>query len=254
MPVLPESIKDTLKELESEADFQLDTAEVKRVAVSHDITDLKDGERAAIGYISTRDVDHVGEVLVPNGAILKYYKTNPVVLWAHDYSMPPVAKADWVESDGYGVQSKRTYAETPRADEVWQLIKGGFIKTTSVGFIGIEGTWKGGSGWQSLVDKYNTEWNTDLEKSGCTLITTKWALLEYSDVPVPCNPGALTIAVAKGMSLSPQLINQLGLDDITEAVDEVIKHQKPSVIQIISTPKSVIQIIESAYNLIDGRA
>ena len=255
MPVLSDDVKDLLQELESESeDFELDNAEVKRASVSNDAADFEDGERAAIKYISTRTVDRYKEVLVPSGAILKQYKQNPIVLWAHDYSQPPIGKSEWVKVDDYGIKSKTVYAETERAEEIWQLVKGGFIKTSSVGFIPIESTYKGMTGWDALVQKYNAEWSTDLEKDGVRYITTKWALLEYSDVPVPCNPDALVVAVAKGFSLSPGMRDQLGIGEIEEAVNETVKNQKTSIIEVISRPKGIIEVIEQAHTLINRRA
>lgn len=255
MAVLPESIKDTLKELEDEAeDFGIDDAQVKRTTVDAAPTEFEAGERAAVKYISTRTVDRYREVLVPGGAILKQYQQNPVVLWAHDYSQPPIGKSAWLKVDDYGIKSKTVYAETERAEEVWQLVKGGFIKTSSVGFIPVESTYKGQSGWADLVEKYNALWKTDLEKDNVRYITTKWALLEYSDVPVPCNPDALVTEVAKGLTLSPEMMDQLGFVEAEIVTKEVIKTQKCGIIELISQPKGIIEVITEAQSLINGRA
>lgn len=257
MAVLPESIKDTLKELEDESEsFGLEDAVVKRTTVSADASELAEGERAAIKYISTRTVDRAKEVLVPGGAILSQYKQNPVVLWAHDYSQPPIGKSEWLKVDDYGIKSKTLYAETERAEEVWQLIKGGFIKTSSVGFIPIESTYKGQSGWSDLIEKYNSLWNTDLEKDNVRYITTKWALLEYSDVPVPCNPDALVTEVAKGLTLSHVMLDQLGIEEAEAAVKEAVENKKRDIgiIEVISTPKNIIEVIHDSTILINGRA
>lgn len=262
MPVLSDSLRDSLKSLESEIDgFNIESAEVERRSVSSDKNEIADGERAAIKYISTRDVDRMGEVMVPSGASLKEYNKNPIVLWAHDYSMPPIGKSEWVKADEYGLKAKTLYAKTDRAEEVWQLVKEGFVKTASIGFIRLEKTWKGQSGWDKLIEKYNGEWQTDLEKAGAWIITTKWALLEYSDVPVPMNPNALVTAVAKGMALSPQMLSLLGVQDAAELIaearktaEESVKKKRLSPIEVISEPKRIIEIIEDATILLNGRA
>ncbi len=258
MPVLSDEVKNSLRELELEHDgFTIDNAELKRVAVSSDELEIAEGERAAVKYISTRDVDRIGEVMVPSGAELKQYYKNPVVLWAHDYSQPPIGKSEWIRVDDYGLKSKTVYASTERAEEIWQLVKGEFIKTSSIGFISIESTWKGASGWQQLIDKYNAEWNTDLEKDGAWIITTKWVLLEYSDVPVPMNPNALITAVAKGLTLSPTILGQLGVDvpdvsfrEAEKAVKETAR--KLGIIEVISEDRWIVEVIDSAHNLIVG--
>jgi len=210
--VLPAETREAL-----EAEGLFDATEpvyVKRLAVVAEIKGLQEGERAVERYISTRDVDRDMEVLDPAGAILDQFKLAPQVLWAHDYSLPPIGKAEWVRVDDYGLRSKTVYAETARAEEVWQLIKGGFLATASVGFIPVKRVWKGDADWAGIVQKYNAKWETDLEKAGAQAITTKWLLLEYSDVPVPANPNALITAVAKGeVSITEDLLEELNLPD-----------------------------------------
>jgi HK97 family phage prohead protease len=204
---------ETREALETEGFFNDAEAYVKRTAVIAEVKALKEGERAVERYISTWDVDRDREVLDPAGAILDQFKLAPQVLWAHDYSLPPIAKAEWVRVDDKGLRSKTVYAETERAEEVWQLIKGGFLATASVGFIPVKRVWKGDAEWGATVAKYNTKWSTDLEKAGAEIITTKWLLLEYSDVPVPANPNALVTAIAKGLKLSDDLIEELDLPE-----------------------------------------
>ena len=222
---LPEETREALLKTEG---FSVDdpTFVLKRIPVIVQIVEsdpddeakgypgVKTGERAVLRYVSTRDVDRDYEVLDPSGAVLDQFKLAPQVLWAHDYSAPPIGKADWVRADDYGLKSKTTYAQTDRAEEVWQLIKGGFLATASVGFIPLKRVWKGDAEWAGLIAKYNAKWETDLEKSGAQVITTKWILLEYSDVPVPANPNALVTAIAKGeTALSDEMQDALGLEE-----------------------------------------
>jgi len=215
--VLSESTRDTL--LATEGVSLSDELYVKRVSLTADQATIN-AERAVEGYVSTRDVDRDNEVLDPGGVVLDAYKQNPVVLWAHDYSQPPIAKAEWIRADEYGVKSRRVYAETERGEEVWQLIKGGFLRTTSVGFLPIKRVWKGDPEWGAAVERLNTKWGVDLEKSGAQVITTKWAMLEYSDVPVPANPYALNTAVGKGLVISEELKRALGVEPVEETETE----------------------------------
>lgn len=214
---LPDSV---IEALDSQGFFSGEPIDVKRRTVIDEKAELAEGERSVIRYVSTRDVDRDREVLDPHGAILDQFLLAPQVLWAHDYSMPPTGKADWIKADKNGLKSKTTYAETERAEEVWQLIKGGYLKTASVGFIPVQRVWKGDREWDALVAKYNAKWDTDLDKAGAEIITTKWILLEYSDVPVPANPHALITAVAKGLNLSPAMMEQLGLEEDDEDEQE----------------------------------
>ena len=204
--------KETIEALQSGGFFDA-SAEVKRTSIVAKAERFEPDERAVVGYISTRDVDRDGEVLVPQGAILDHYMLNPVVLWSHDYSGLPIGKAEWVKADKNGLKAKRTYANTMQAHEVWSLIEGGFLQTASVGFIPVERTTKRDPGWKDLVKKYNAKWGVDLEKDGAEIITTKWILLEFSEVAVPANPHALITAVAKGLALSDDMREQLEIPD-----------------------------------------
>lgn len=181
---------------------------------------LTDGERACIHYVSTRSVDRDAEVLVPDGCIMDQFLKAPQVLWGHDYSEPPIGKADWIKATTDGVKAKTTFAETGDAEEVWQLIKGGFLKTASVGFIPVERTWRGDANWRKTCDTLNKKWGCDLESMGCQVITSKWILLEYSMVPVPANIDALVTAVSKGMNLSFDMCLQLGIDEMMQDGEE----------------------------------
>lgn len=261
--VLPQ---ETLEALESEGFFDASgDVIVQRKGVVADQRELIDGERACVQYISTRSVDRDSEVLDPAGCISKQFVKAPQVLWGHDYSLPPIGKADWLKSDDRGIKAKTTFAETELAEEVWQLIKGGFLNTASVGFLPVERIWKGDSKWRSTCDKLNKKWGCDLEADGCQVITTKWVLLEYSMVPVPANIDALITAVAKGgLTLSEGLATRLGIDDVDQApaaVIQIVGKSEPvpepepkRLIQAVTIPDSrFIEIVKSAEP-VDRRA
>jgi hypothetical protein len=48
----------------------------------------EDGNSSA-GYISTIDIDHSGDVVVPHGCILDIFKKNPVIFYNHNKSELP---------------------------------------------------------------------------------------------------------------------------------------------------------------------
>jgi hypothetical protein len=230
--------------LESQGFFD-GSAEVKRIATAGEIKSFSPGERACERYISTRGVDRDQEVLDPAGCILEPYLKNPVVMWAHDYSCPPIGKAEWVTADAYGLKSKTIYAETERADEVWQLVKGGFLQTASVGFVALQRIWQGDDGWSEAVAKYNQAWGVDLEAAGCRIITPKWVLLEYSDVPVPCNGEALTYAVAKSLNLSEAICEDLGIEQHAAPIIRPVQQDAPVIIRAAAVP-TIIKLVQPA--------
>ena len=132
--------------------------------------------------VSTNAVDRYKEVIEPDGMDAKNYRKNPVVLWAHNYEVPPIGKALWIKKDGNGIVAKVKFADTATGREIFALYKDGFMKAFSIGFIPVEAE------------------DGDLENPKAPRrIYRKWELLEFSAVPVPANPEAVALAVKKGL-------------------------------------------------------
>ena len=139
--------------------------------------------------ISTIDKDRAGDVVVPAG--LKNaaeYLQNPVVLWAHNrFTLPPIGTCQRLD-----VQPDRVVAETkfaqgvPFAEDLFRLYEQGVLRGWSIGFVPLQAKLlpaEGAAGRQGRSGLQIEEWN----------------LLEYSAVPIPENPGALTVAIQKGI-------------------------------------------------------
>ncbi|MEH6891169.1 HK97 family phage prohead protease [Bacillus sp. JJ864] len=129
---------------------------------------------------SCEHADRDGDVILASGWELDNYKKNPVFLWAHDYSKPPIGRAINVfrEADKLIFDIEFPEKEIYEfADQVYDLYKRGFINATSVGFIGKEGE--------------------PLPTGGTKF--TRQELLELSAVPVPSNPMALQQAKSLGL-------------------------------------------------------
>jgi hypothetical protein len=119
--------------------------------------------------ISTADQDRQGEVIDQNGWDLSHYKNNPVVLWGHNYTSLPIGVADSVDVKGGKLVASGRFAPesaNPFAQQVRRLYDAKILRTTSVGFMA-------------------------REMDGNTI--TKAELLEFSFVPVPANPMALSL-------------------------------------------------------------
>lgn len=153
-----------------------------RKSVIADSVDAGEG-RTIVFTISTVSVDRDNDTVDPNGWDLANYRRNPVVLWAHDYSELPVGKATEiaVTSDGK-LKATCEFATHAFAETVFQMVKGGFLRATSVGF---------------APKRYEVN-----EKRG-GLDFKEQELLEYSIVPVPANPEALVEARAAGVDTEP---------------------------------------------------
>ena len=133
--------------------------------------------------ISTAAVDRDGDTIYPQGLDLGSYAINPVVLWAHDYSSRPVGIAINIKSTEHGLQADVEFLPQgldPFADKIHDMCKAGFLNATSVGFRGVE------------YDEAQGRKGYDFKKQ---------ELLEFSIVPVPCNPEALAQRGVKNAQL-----------------------------------------------------
>jgi len=171
-------------------------------------TKIDADERTVTAIISTGSVDRDGEVLMPSGIQVENFMKSPVVLWAHDYQDTPIGKAMWVTKGTKRITAKLKFAETEKAEEVYQLFKDGFLNAFSVGFNPL-------SGGRPTTDEVKAK--PELAEAGW--IYRKWELLEFSAVPVPANPEALSLAVkSHKLELSDETLKDFSLlqDDIEE--------------------------------------
>jgi hypothetical protein len=161
-------------------------------------------ERAIVSYISTADIDRDSEILLPKGIQTSHYeKSGKPVFWGHQYGEPKdvIGQCLWVKADpsGNSIVAKTAFRKNEFSEEVYQLYTdelvpghGPILRGWSVGFIPLE-------------------WDEGDKKSGARRTFTKWELLEYSAVSIPCNPQAQTIVGQKGLKLSDRLKRDLGL-------------------------------------------
>ena len=165
-------------------------------------SDIDEEQRTVIATISTGIVDRDNEVLDPKGVELENFAKNPVVPWSHDTWSPPIGKAQWVKKGRKRITAKVKFALTERAEEVWQLFKGGFLKAFSVGYMPKKG---------HRPEPDEIKANPDLAEA--RYIYDKWELLEFSPVTVPANPEALATAVKnKNISLSKEILQELEIE------------------------------------------
>lgn len=135
--------------------------------------------------ISTSSPDRERDIVAVGGWKLDAYKQNPVVLWAHDYRQPPIAKAVDVQVVGDRLVASAEFVPkelSPFADSIYQMIKAGFLKGTSVGFRPLK-------------------WALNSERGGMDFHEQE--LLEFSITPVPAHPDALIEARDAGIDVEP---------------------------------------------------
>jgi hypothetical protein len=148
------------------------------------------GRLAVRSVITTIDPDRAGDVVIPTGVKnVEEFLLNPVVLWAHNRTaFPPIGLCEWLD-----VQPNRIVAETrfakgvPFAEDIFRLYEQGVLRGWSIGFVPRRAR--------------------RLPRAGhpTALRVEEWDLLEYSAVPIPENPGALTVALEKGLVRDPDL-------------------------------------------------
>lgn len=136
------------------------------------------------GYASTFQWDRDGERFIKGAWDLRSYMQNPVVLWSHDLSQPPIAKNVGIAEDELGLKTVTQFdTENPRSMEYFALYQKGFLNAFSVGFI-----------------RKNYQM-TDMGDGNKGLEVTEAELFEYSAVSVPANPGALVTREVADLAL-----------------------------------------------------
>lgn len=183
-------------------------SEIKRKRYNGEIALLKDEDRTFLAKITTIDTDRDNEVIDPKGIDIESYMQNPVVLWDHQHSDAPIGKIVQIEKTSKEVFAKIKMASTQKAEEVWQLIKGGFIKACSIGFIATDHLERG---TQKFIEKAR-ELGADMERT--VRIITECELIENSMVSLACNRAALITAISdKSISLSDEMIKTLNVPE-----------------------------------------
>ncbi len=108
------------------------------------IKEIDESARSFLAVASTEEVDRDGDLIRVAGWDLSNFLKNPVIPWAHDYTRPPVAKAEMAEvSDGRLVFRPvfPNPGDYPFADTVWKLYRDGFLRAFSVGFKPLKWEW-----------------------------------------------------------------------------------------------------------------
>jgi len=172
----------------------------------------KKGETRSI-IASTPGIDRDGERISTaawKNSLPRYLAKNPVILWGHDYKVPPVGKAiNGKITDGALILDVM-FAPTKEGQDVKTLYDGGFLNSFSVGFIPTKST-AGNNG---------------------EIVFTECELLEVSCVTVPSNPDAVMMR-----GLSPVL---------AKAFDKGIKEKEKNMEENMITVEEHLRIKREA--------
>jgi HK97 family phage prohead protease len=161
---------------------------VYRVSVAQPLP-VDGAERTLRFCFSDDSVDRMGDTIAAAGWDIADFMANPVALWAHDSSAPPIGGARNVGVDGNRLLGDIEFAPPETyafADTIYRLLLGKFLRAVSVGFLPTR---------YAFVDN-------DPDR-GFGIDFLEQALLEISVCPVPANPNALQQARLKGIDTRP---------------------------------------------------
>ena len=151
-----------------------------------------------IARVSTTDVDSQGDVLIPGGVDLTEFKRNPVIFFGHQQDQLPIGKAIGIKKRATDIVAKIVFNKRPDSlpdpvewppDTVHDLFHQNALNGFSIGAeVMPGGLRKAGQGDAARFGK------------GVQRVVTRWKLREISVVGIPSNPGAMAMAISKGMS------------------------------------------------------
>lgn len=135
---------------------------------------------------SEESEDRMGDVIKATGWQLDNFRRNPVFLYVHDQTFPPIGKVMRTEISGKQLTASVKWDEE---DEFARLIKGkyaaGIMNAVSVGFRALE-----------FEDRQlSAPMKTPFGTISTGMLFTKVELVEISAVPVPAHPKALKKAL-----------------------------------------------------------
>jgi len=184
----------------------------KALLVIQKAKDLGEGIIEAV--VASESEDRHGEILELKGLDTSKYMKNPVVLWAHDYSQPPIGKTLTLKKKDGKLIAKVKFAidEDSFAHKIYKLYKGGYMKAFSIGFLPKE------------IDDNRY---------------TKAEMIEHSSVPIPANSEALALAISKGI-ITKKDISKLNAErqEGFEMSDEkdIVQEEKDEKLVEVETP------------------
>ena len=198
--------------------------ECKRISSAFEIAEKGVDGVDAVQIITTRDMDRDREIVIPEGIDSKHFDLAPQVLLGHNHGELPVALGPIKSRSKSDIKAAVTFAPTQRAQEAKELVKGGFLRTASIGFVQLGYAEKGSQEFTDLARQFARVPGFSENRDTVRGFIPKSLLLEWSYVSVPSNQNALTEAIAKGEL-------ELGEDWMKD-----LKLEKPAPIELKGKP------------------
>ena len=190
------------------------------VVIEKATTELLQGERADVSWISTEDPDRMRDIIVARGMNDEHFKLNPVVTLQHAYWLPPVGRSLWrrrvKDGERVGIKAKTVYPPRPESwpaeaswppDFAFPLVQAGLLCGKSIGFLPTK-----------VRLPTEEEISNRPELRQVQRIVEEWVLLEYACVYLPAQQNAVVEAVSKGLSLPDDFRRALDLPDTVSPI------------------------------------
>ena len=165
-----------------------------------------DAEDRTLFVASTPSVDRPNDIVAADW-LLENYKLNPVVMWAHQYHLPPVGRAVSVQQLGNVLALDVQWdMEGPQVApgvsgrELARLYREGWLNANSVGFIPHKQVHR-----SRLPDD-------DPRKAADGWLLSGNELLEDSAVPIPANRDALAVRSIPRLASEAEILEAIDRD------------------------------------------
>lgn len=159
------------------------------------IDDVLPGERSVVARINTGIVDYYRTVIDPLGGDTHNFNRNGPVLWNHGKDAMrgtvPIGKG-WVKvrSSERDIIGKTKFAADDFSQMIFDMYEQEILKGFSVNVLPSEASPPSAEEIRGRPDLAN-----------CEMIYRRWNLIEYSAVALPGNPEALSLVVARGLTM-----------------------------------------------------
>lgn len=245
--------KDKIREEKNMQGIEQGKKTKKQLPIS--IKQLGDPKDRVLRFIASDETpDRDEDIIEVSGWDTKDYLGNPVFLWMHDYTLPPLGKcinlykdvqnkqfimdiqfidpAKMVEHSSLSVEDVHDYVKF--ADMVYHMYLSGALNAVSVGFIPLEYDKRQDLEHTSMYGGYRIK---------------KASLLELSSVTVPANPSALVQRSVKSMDKDATVDEMLTIvDKFVNIVDKSPNTEKGTLKENGTVENDPSEISESAWN------
>ena len=205
-----------------------------------------DTKSRRITFVSSKEsVDRYGDSIKVSGWDTKNYMRNPVFLWAHRSQDPPIGKCVSIITEMTPTPALLQTIEFadastyPFADSIFNLYRGGFLKSVSVGFrptVAPKPLYDA-EGFQTGGMEFNGQ-----------------ELLELSAVPLPANPDAVARMISDGTVTKADAERIFKPVEQPAADEELLLNLlRKAKLEMLSLSVSTLELAVALYSIRRGR-